>query len=300
MQRLFPLLMVVSPFLLLAACGDGNLREKGEDGGGGAGAPPDVPLDGLVTYDGVSCQAPRVWGYQEPGCGADAHPVCAHAVQDACLRYACGCDGEILEGCDYYSKPWRSAGLCPDACFSPTRNLQYASYPQIKGCACDPASDVPQCIQGRGLLACVGGAWTLDPSKNCAALDAGSDGQVTLDASADEAVAPGCDVGVARAAMAARGLVVTGSAETHNETLPSPISGPNWGLKSIACKDGGYDITLLAGQTVCLVKQTIVQACAKAPYLAWAVMSAGSVQCLYKTDDTTPGVYAVNAGYVCP
>src|ERR1017187_3354173 len=130
--------------------------------------------------------------------------------------------------------------------------------------------------------------------------DRRADVQIAPDAPLDSAVAPGCDVAAARAAMAASGLVVTGSAETHNETLPFPISGPNWGLKSTACQDGGYDITGLAGQTVCLVKQTIVQACAQAPYLAWAVMSAGSVQCLYKTDDTTPGVYAVNGGYVCP
>ena len=142
-------------------------------------------------------------------------------------------------------------------------------------------------------------AWTLDQSKNCAALDAGTDSQRALDAPVDSATASGCDVAAAQAAMAALGLVAAGSATTLNDTLPSPISGPNWGLKSTACQDGGYDISGLAGQTVCLVKQPIAQACAQAPDFAWAVMTAGQLKCVYESAESNPGIYAVG-GYVCP
>jgi hypothetical protein len=140
----------------------------------------------------------------------------------------------------------------------------------------------------------------------CRGTDAGQpdrssvDVLVAPDTPLDSAVAPGCDVAAARAAMTARGLTLTGPAETLNNTLPSPISGPNWGLKSIACQDGGYDISSLAGQTVCLVKQTIVQPCAQAPYLAWAVMSDGVVKCVYRSADSNPGIYAVDSGFTCP
>jgi hypothetical protein len=147
--------------------------------------PPDAPIDGRAALDGDSCQAPAVWRYQQPGCGADAHPVCGSTNEDACLRYACGCDGEILDGCDYYRKPWRSQGICPDFCVSPQTfgaiaNLGYVPGELLrKGCACNPASDAPECMQMpyRGvLLSCVGGTWTVDQSKDCAQLDAASGG----------------------------------------------------------------------------------------------------------------------------
>ena len=194
-----------------------------------------------------------------------------------------------------------------------------------KDCSSSPVGDA-----GPGIDACVynGKAYPLDvyfPSEDgCDECHCRTDGQVTCtfqhigcrsdagmpdgsvdvqvgpDAPLDSTVAPGCDVVAARAAMTARGLVVTGSAETLNDTLPSVIDGPNWGLKSTACQNGGYDISGLAGQTVCLVKQPIAQACAQSPYLAWALMSGGAVKCVYKSDDTNPGIYAVDDGYACP
>jgi hypothetical protein len=209
-------LMLFMPFLPLAACGDVDLGRAdaghaaagasgtgsgGILGTGGSGSGPestwdapvsDVPLDGVATFDGVSCQAPNVWRYQEPGCGADAHPVCGSATEDACLRFACGCDGETLEGCDYYPKPWRSQGPC---CLSPQSaatppNLDFFIGLQ-EGCACDPASDAPQCVPvpSRGLLfSCVGGTWKWDRVADCATLDGGTDGPAALDASVDAPV----------------------------------------------------------------------------------------------------------------
>ncbi len=60
--------------------------------------------------------------------------------------------------------------------------------------------------------------------------------RIAPDAPLDSTAAAGCDVAAARAAMTTRGLVVTGSAEALNDTLPSPIRGPNWGLRATACQ----------------------------------------------------------------
>jgi len=145
-------------------------------------APPDSPLldapaDGLITIDGDACQAPRVWRYQEPGCGAEAHPVCGDSGGDACLALACGCDGEILSGCDYYTKPWRSRGVCPGTCYSPTSNLEWSTWAGlVKGCTCDPASDKAQCVSVGGIshpIACTQGAWLIDSMSPCDDTDGG-------------------------------------------------------------------------------------------------------------------------------
>jgi hypothetical protein len=145
--------------------------------------PQDVLIDGREPIDGDSCQAPKVWRYQQPGCGADARPVCGGTNQDGCLRYACACDGEILDGCDYYSKPWRSQGICPDFCVSPQTFyaiVNIGTIPAVsKGCACNPASDAPVCMRTRYrsvYLSCVGGTWTFDQSSTCTPLDAATGG----------------------------------------------------------------------------------------------------------------------------
>ena len=145
--------------------------------------PQDVLIDGREPIDGDSCQAPKVWRYQQPGCGADARPVCGGTNQDGCLRYACACDGEILDGCDYYSKPWRSQGICPDFCVSPQTFyaiVNIGTIPAVsKGCACNPASDTPTCMRTRYrsvFLSCVDGTWTFDQSSTCTPLDAATGG----------------------------------------------------------------------------------------------------------------------------
>ena len=126
------------------------------------------------TNDGGTCQAPNVWRYQTPGCGAEAHPVCGSASQDAGLGYACGCDGEILIGFDYFKKPWSARGICPDACISPSNIIDIAGAmtPVIKGCACNPTTDGAQCVSAYGgmhPMSCVAGQWNLDRAATCTA-----------------------------------------------------------------------------------------------------------------------------------
>ena len=70
--------------------------------------------------------------------------------------------------------------MCPNACYSPTHNLDVANMnSQIKGCACNPATDAIQCVSSAGwsgtrTIACVAGKWQLDTSTTCTVVDGGS------------------------------------------------------------------------------------------------------------------------------
>lgn len=116
---------------------------------------------------GGGCPAPKVWQYEQPGCDGQVQPICGSGQEDACAAVACGCDGESLIGCDYYTKPYQSRGLCPGACFSPTHNLALIGWYVTKGCACDPATDQPQCVAGVWDLTCAGGVWNANRVASC-------------------------------------------------------------------------------------------------------------------------------------
>jgi hypothetical protein len=81
----------------------------GDDGPNDAG--DDAPSDS------GACEPPNVWHYKTPGCGAEAHGTCGPTGGDACAIYLCGCDGELVIGCDDAPKPFRHVGLCGDAHF---------------------------------------------------------------------------------------------------------------------------------------------------------------------------------------
>ncbi len=87
---------------------DGAIDRASSDGASSDGASIDgtssdgTSSDGPSSGDGGSCQTPNVWRYQNPGCGAEVHPVCGSSDQDAGVAFACGCDGETLLGFDYF------------------------------------------------------------------------------------------------------------------------------------------------------------------------------------------------------
>jgi hypothetical protein len=142
--------------------------------------------------DGGNCPAPNVWRYEQPGCDGEVRPICGQAGGDGCLAFACGCDGEVLTGCDYYPKPYQSRGLCPDACFSPTHNLAVVNYLGVQGCACDPTTDLPQCVENGLWFTCTGGVWnathiaSCDLGTPCDVGAAGSPAAATYNSSAPE------------------------------------------------------------------------------------------------------------------
>ncbi len=184
--------------------------------------------------DGNSCQAPNVWGYEEPGCDGQAQPTCGLGNEDLCPGLACACDGDILWGCDVFPKPIRSRGLCPDACYSPTRGVMaLATYGKfMKGCACDPATDQPQCVAGSWHFACVGGFWN---AKHVTSCDIGA----TCDLGAAVSLSDGtseCSTGLCLkpVVQAATGTVDTGpfctgqcSTDSDCEGITRDPSNPN-------------------------------------------------------------------------
>jgi hypothetical protein len=318
--------------------GSGGLLGSGGASGGtcpGGACPTDGGADGDVpsaiekscTYDGKTYPNRTTW-LDPDGCNECA---CLETGHVECTGLSCDAGGRRDYSCSYDGKSYAAGATFPatDGC-----NICECGFywyrdnppgPIFVSCTsrdCSiPALDAGLAIDG-GVDTCVydGKSYPLDtyfPSADgCDECHCRADGQITctfahischkdagppdLSPPMDSPVAPGCDVAAARAEMTARGLTVAGAALTFNDTLPAPISGPNWGLKSIACQDGGYDISSLAGQTVCLVEQPIAQACAQAPNLAWAVMSDGAVKCVYKSDNSTPGIYAVDGGVACP
>jgi hypothetical protein len=112
-------------------------------------------------------------------------------------------------------------------------------------------------------------------------------------------IAFGCDLTVASNAIAALGLTAAGASQTLNATLPAVLAtDDNWGLKATVCQQAGYDMTPLAGKTVCLLGQDMTQMCQGIPATAWVVMNNGAVACVYKAVRPgfrlAPGVYAAN------
>jgi hypothetical protein len=80
------------------------------DGGPDADTGPnDAEPDGS---DG-GCPTGQVLRYETAGC--NAQPRCGSPAQDACLGYACSCQGTLLTGCDYFTEPYVARGtMCND------------------------------------------------------------------------------------------------------------------------------------------------------------------------------------------
>ena len=140
------------------------------------------------------------------------------------------------------------------------------------------------------------GTYTLEVNCTCKQ-DAGTSDVPQADAQGEAAIAPGCDLSVASSAIATDGLTAVGAPQTLDVTLPTTLpTDDNWGLKATVCQEGGYDITPLAGKTVCLVGQDISQTCQGAPARVWVLMDNGAVRCVYKAVRPgvvlAPGVYS--------
>jgi hypothetical protein len=115
----------------------------------------------------------------------------------------------------------------------------------------------------------------------------------------DAAGPTGCDVAKAAQAVSSAGLVTVSVGQTLDVSLPSDLaSSANWGVKEVECREGGYDLSAVAGKTVCLVSFATTTVCQDQPTDAWVVMSDGIVRCIYQAvrpgSDSAPGVYSVH------
>jgi hypothetical protein len=140
------------------------------------------------------------------------------------------------------------------------------------------------------------GSYTLEVDCTCNQ-DAGAVDAPPADAQGDAGIAPGCDLTVASNAMSAFGLITSGSVQTSNATLPAVLAtDANWGLKADVCRQAGYDITPLAGKTICSVSQDMTQLCQGLPAGVTVLMNSGSVACIYKHIRTgvmiAPGIWS--------
>ena len=106
-----------------------------------------------------------------------------------------------------------------------------------------------------------------------------------------------CDLDVARQAIIALGLGTIGVAQTSTVTLPPVLTDAQWGVKSEVCGAGGYDLSPVAGMTVCLVSQVLSGMCQGNPARVYVLMVNGAVQCVFKAlcpgSRIAPGVYSV-------
>jgi hypothetical protein len=142
------------------------------------------------------------------------------------------------------------------------------------------------------------GSYTLEVDCACNQ-DGGTLDAPPADVPSNTADALGCDPAAATTALSALGIVTAGNPEMLSATLPAVLAtDANWGLKATVCQQAGYDITALAGKTVCLLGQDMAQTCQGIPATAWVVMNNGVVACVYKTVreglGTARGVYAAN------
>jgi len=74
--------------------------------------------------------------------------------------------------------------------------------------------------------------------------------------------------------------------------------GPDWGLKSIICKQGGFDILAHAGKEITIEKSLAIGKFYQAtPLDLFTVYADGKVICKYYVDSAgllTPGIFAIN------
>jgi hypothetical protein len=81
-------------------------------------ATPDAASEGYGggqdASDAGSCLPPLIWQYTAPGCGADAHPACGPASQDACAFPVCSCYGQTILSCQFATQPFEHFGACGD------------------------------------------------------------------------------------------------------------------------------------------------------------------------------------------
>jgi hypothetical protein len=95
-------------------------------------------------------------------------------------------------------------------------------------------------------------------------------------------------------------VVPEADAEIRQYELPEDVDvGADWGLKTIVCEEGGYDLHPYAGKTVTLTSVDIKGTCQGEKIQIWVVSDKDAIACAYLTvredSSAAPGVWPVNS-----
>jgi hypothetical protein len=110
-------------FLALAMSCSSSLQSSTDAGRDSNNAESDAPHDVADAHDDIlrdaltdsPCTGGQILVYGSPGCGVSGPtPVCAGPAFDACLMFACGCNGQQIGGCGVYTEPFAHLGACDD------------------------------------------------------------------------------------------------------------------------------------------------------------------------------------------
>lgn len=98
-------------------------------------------------------------------------------------------------------------------------------------------------------------------------------------------------------------IEVVGKPEQTKIQLPTNLSGPNWGLKEIVCKQGGYDLSSCAGKELLFtslpINEIYIFQNIKAPLSACVLTCEDKIACVFKADRgkgrdlLVPGIFSV-------
>lgn len=268
---------------------------------GPTGLPPlDQALPaGPCDDEGATCDGPTMTGWCPP---------CAD-VGGPGNGYTCICHGHNWQ-CAVTSPGMNQCG--GPTCLDPSRiapngpTCGTTTWTDKQVCQCGVCRDLcdsdDQCSSGRCKLnqVCRPSSDTCAGIEECPAPCRGLCEPTTLDGgSTDSSSATGCDLAAAAQAVSAAGMTTVGEAQTVNVDLPSSLSSSaDWGVKDVECRAGGYDLSVVAGKSVCLASFAITDLCQQQSTNAWVVMSEGTVRCIYKAvrpdSPMTPGVYSVH------
>ena len=110
-RPLLALTLLVIP-AAMAACTSSVTGQGGSgEGGSGEGGSGGGSAGGGGSGEGGSCPEGESLFYTSPGCGPDAHPVCAPPPLPCAEEY-CTCNGEMTLGCGGTGQPYQSQGSC--------------------------------------------------------------------------------------------------------------------------------------------------------------------------------------------
>ncbi len=96
-------------------------------------------------------------------------------------------------------------------------------------------------------------------------------------------------------------IQAAGPATSLTISVPSDLSGPNWGMKKAVCQDGGYNLSTHAGKPLLFTSYPIneVGPGNSGPLNVWIISDQNQIVCVYKAvnqnSTLTPGIYSVKS-----